>query len=78
MRVGTIIWSIASFMTAIVSGFVLIILSRVLLGIGESPAFPGSSKATGYWFPVKERGRAITFFDASAVVLDRDCGEVIN
>jgi MFS transporter, ACS family, D-galactonate transporter len=38
MRVGTIIWSIASFMTAIVSGFGLIILSRLLLGIGESPA----------------------------------------
>ncbi len=66
MRVGTIIWSIASFMTAIVSGFGLIILSRVLLGIGESPAFPGSSKATGYWFPVRERGRATTFFDAAA------------
>src|SRR5436190_5286619 len=66
MRVGTIIWSIASFMTAIVSGFGLIILSRVLLGIGESPVFPGSSKATGYWLPVRERGRATTFFDAAA------------
>src|SRR5207248_3336209 len=66
MRVGTVIWSIASFMTAIVSGFGLIILSRILLGIGEAPAFPGSSKATGYWFPVRERGRATTFFDASA------------
>lgn len=66
MRVGTIIWSIASFMTAIVNGFGLIILSRVLLGIGESPAFPGSSKATGYWFPITERGRATTAFDAAA------------
>ncbi|MBV9231653.1 MAG: MFS transporter [Chloroflexi bacterium] len=66
MRVGTIIWSIASFMTAIVSGFGLIILSRVLLGIGEAPAFPGSSKATGYWFPVKERGLATSSFDAAA------------
>ncbi len=66
MRVGAVLWSIASFMTAIVSGFGLIILSRILLGIGESPAFPGSSKATGYWFPVRERGRATTFFDAAA------------
>ncbi|HYX50773.1 MAG TPA: MFS transporter, partial [Ktedonobacteraceae bacterium] len=66
MRVGIIIWSIASFMTAIVSGLGLILLSRILLGIGESPAFPGSSKATGYWFPVRERGRGTTFFDASA------------
>jgi sugar phosphate permease len=66
MRVGTILWSIACFMTAIVSGLGLILLSRILLGIGESPAFPGSSKATGYWFPVKERGRAATAFDAAA------------
>ena len=66
MRVGTILWSIASFMTAIVSGLGLILLSRILLGIGESPAFPGSSKATGYWFPVRERGRATTAFDAAA------------
>src|SRR5207248_3986175 len=66
MRVGTILWSIASFMTAIVSGLGLILLSRILLGIGEAPAFPGASKATGYWFPIKERGRATTTFDAAA------------
>jgi sugar phosphate permease len=66
MRAGAIIWSIASFMTAIVGGFGLIILSRLLLGIGEAPVFPGSSKATGYWFPVTERGRATTAFDAAA------------
>lgn len=66
MRVGAILWTIASFMTAIVSGFGLIILSRIILGIGEAPAFPGSAKATGYWFPVKERGRATTAFDAAA------------
>jgi MFS family permease len=64
--VGTIIWSLATFMTAIVSGFGLIILSRILLGIAEAPAFPGSSKATGYWFPVKERGLATSIFDAAA------------
>jgi MFS transporter, ACS family, D-galactonate transporter len=34
MRVGTVIWSIASFMTAIVSGFGLIILSRTVASWG--------------------------------------------
>src|SRR5438270_10083056 len=66
MRIGTILWSIASFMTAIVSGLGLILLSRIILVIGEAPAFPGSSKATGYWFPIKERGTATTTFDAAA------------
>lgn len=60
------LWTIATFMTAIVSGFGLILLSRLLLGIAEAPAFPGSAKATGYWFPVKERGLATSAFDAAA------------
>lgn len=66
MRVGTLLWSIASFMTAIVSGLGLVFIARLILGIGEAPAFPGSSKATGYWFPVRERGLATSSFDAAA------------
>ncbi len=66
MRIGVILWSIATFMTAIVSGFGLIILSRFILGIAEAPTFPGSSKATGYWFPMQERGLATSAFDAAA------------
>ncbi len=65
-RVGTILWSIATFMTAIVSGYGLILLSRLLLGVAEAPVFPAASKATGYWFPMKERGLATSAFDASA------------
>ncbi len=66
IRIGTIIWTIATFMTAIVSGFGLIILSRFLLGVAEAPVFPGSAKATGYWFPTSERGLATSAFDAAA------------
>jgi sugar phosphate permease len=66
MRWGTLLWTIATFMTAIVSGFGLILLARLLLGVAETPAFPGAAKATGYWFPVKERGLATSAFDAAA------------
>ena len=66
MRIGTLIWTVATLLTAIVSGLGLIILSRLLLGIGEAPAFPSSSKATGYWFPIQERGVATATFDAAA------------
>ncbi|TDY50144.1 sugar phosphate permease [Alicyclobacillus sacchari] len=65
-RIGGIIWSIATFMTALVSGMGLIILARVLLGVAEAPVFPAASKATGYWFPVRERGLATSLFDAAA------------
>ncbi len=66
IRVGTIFWTIATFMTAMVSGLGLIVLSRLILGIGEAPAFPGAAKATGYWFPLKERGIATSTFDSAA------------
>ncbi len=66
MRIGTFIWSLATLMTALVSGMGLIILSRILLGAAEAPAFPGASKATGYWFPKHERGLATSSFDAAA------------
>ncbi|MCI0183504.1 MAG: MFS transporter [Acidibacillus sp.] len=65
-RVGMILWSLATFMTAMVSGMGLIIISRVLLGAAEAPAFPSASKATGYWFPKQERGLASSSFDAAA------------
>ncbi len=66
VRIGTLIWSLATFMTALVSGLGLILLSRILLGAAEAPAFPGAAKATGYWFPTKERGLATSAFDAAA------------
>jgi ACS family D-galactonate transporter-like MFS transporter len=66
IRVGTVLWGIATILTAIVSGYGLILLARLLLGVAEAPVFPGSAKATGYWFPVKERGLATSAFDAAA------------
>ncbi len=65
-RVGTILWTVATFLTAIVSGYGLIIFARLLLGVAEAPVFPAASKATGYWFPMKERGLATSAFDAAA------------
>ena len=66
VRVGSIIWTIATLLTALVSGFGLLLLARVLLGVGEAPAFPGASKGTGYWFPLRERGLSTSAFDAAA------------
>jgi ACS family D-galactonate transporter-like MFS transporter len=65
-RVGTLIWSIASFGTAIAIGPISLFSSRFLLGIGEAPIFPANSKATGYWFPRQERSLATAIFDSMA------------
>ncbi len=65
-RVTTLLWSIASLLTALSSGFGAIFASRLLLGVAETPTFPINSKATGYWFPIKERSLATAIFDAAA------------
>jgi sugar phosphate permease len=65
-RVTTFLWSIASGLTALATGFGTIFASRLLLGVAETPTFPINSKATGYWFPIKERGLATAIFDAAA------------
>jgi MFS transporter, ACS family, D-galactonate transporter len=65
-RATALLWSIASGLTALATGFGTIFGSRLLLGIAETPTFPINSKATGYWFPIKERGLATAIFDAAA------------
>ncbi|MEB3753345.1 MFS transporter [Acinetobacter sp. MD2(2019)] len=41
-------------------------LLRFLVGLSESPAFPGNSKIAAAWFPTKERGTAAAIFNSSS------------
>jgi len=66
MRWSTFSWGIASVITAFSTGMQTLFLSRMLLGVAETPGFPADSKATGYWFPRHERGLATALFDAAA------------
>jgi ACS family D-galactonate transporter-like MFS transporter len=65
-RWGAFLWSVASAIIAFTSGFGGIFVARMVLGLAEAPGFPASSKATGYWFPRKERALATAIFDAAA------------
>lgn len=66
MRVSSILWSLVTFLTAIIGGLGGLLIVRVILGFAEAPAFPGASKATGSWFPLSERGLATSSFDGAA------------
>jgi MFS family permease len=44
LAAGLTIWAVATLMTGLVHGFVALLLLRLLLGIGESVAFPCASK----------------------------------
>jgi MFS transporter, ACS family, D-galactonate transporter len=64
--VSTFIWTLASFAAASSAGVVSLFGARILLGIGEAPTFPGTAKATAYWFPKNERSLATATFDSMA------------
>ena len=65
-RIGTLLWSVASFAAAISTGMAAFLGARLLLGVGEAPTFPANAKAVGYWFPAEERSLATAIFDAAA------------
>jgi MFS transporter, ACS family, D-galactonate transporter len=65
-RWGSLLWTLASALTAVATGYWGILAARMVLGVAEAPSFPVVSKATGHWFPRNERARATSIFDASA------------
>ena len=65
-RIGTLLWSVASFAAALSTGLAGFLSARLLLGVGEAPTFPANAKAVGYWFPTAERSLATAIFDSAA------------
>ena len=65
-RIGALLWSVASFLTAASTNFATFFGSRLLLGVGEAPTFPSNAKAIADWFPRNERGLATAIFDSAA------------
>jgi ACS family D-galactonate transporter-like MFS transporter len=53
-----VIWSVATIWTGLCGGFATLLLSRVLLGVGEGGAFPSATRALTWWLPPGERGFA--------------------
>jgi MFS transporter, ACS family, D-galactonate transporter len=65
-RVGTFLWSAASFAGAATPNLGGFFAARFLLGVGEAPAFPSNAKAVGLWFPASERSFATALSDSAA------------
>lgn len=65
-RIGSFLWSIATFAAAVTPNLAGFFGARFLLGIGEAPTFPANAKAIGYWFPPKERCFPTALFDGAA------------
>jgi MFS family permease len=58
LSVGVAIWSIATFLTGFASSFIALLALRLLLGLGESAAFPCASKLLAQSVPPGRLGLA--------------------
>ncbi|HZP17500.1 MAG TPA: MFS transporter, partial [Terriglobales bacterium] len=58
LAAGFLVWSLATAITGIVEGFVLLFSMRLILGIGESVALPAGSKILARHLPEHYRGFA--------------------
>jgi ACS family hexuronate transporter-like MFS transporter len=65
---AVIFWSIGGAMTGLAIGLISLMVFRFILGLGESANWPASSKAVSEWFPAKERGLAMGFFNGGVSI----------
>jgi MFS family permease len=58
MAAGIILWAVSTLLMGFAGGFASLLLLRIMLGIGESISFPGSSKIIARHVPPERRGVA--------------------
>ena len=61
LGIGVLVWSAATLLTpvAAAAGFAVLIMARILMGVGEGVAFPAVYSLYGRWLPTTEKSRAI-------------------
>lgn len=57
-------WSLATAATALSTSYAFLLVTRVLLGVGEAPTFPAGIRAVREWAPMRERAWATAIFQA--------------
>jgi MFS family permease len=58
MAAGILLWAVSTVLMGIAGGFASLLILRVMLGVGESISFPGSSKIIARHVPPERRGAA--------------------
>jgi MFS family permease len=72
-----ITWGIISACTALVQGPLSFYAVRFLLGVAEAGFFPGMILYLSYWFPARERAKAVGFF-MSAIAISYAIGAPLS
>ena len=55
---GIALWALSTFLTGFAGGFASLLILRVMLGVGESISFPGTTKIIARHVPAEKRGIA--------------------
>jgi MFS family permease len=63
---GIGIWSLATILTGAASAYALLLVSRLVMGAGESSSNPVCAKTVRQWIPARERGVANAVFNAGS------------
>jgi ACS family hexuronate transporter-like MFS transporter len=63
-----IFWSLACSSHALATSFIMLAISRFLLGLGEGGGFPAATRAVAEWFPPGERATAMGIVNAGTAV----------
>jgi len=70
-------WSAATALTAGAFSYAFLFVTRLLLGVGESPTFPLGARAVREWAPVKERAYAMSIFASGPAFGTAVCSVII-
>jgi ACS family hexuronate transporter-like MFS transporter len=61
-------WSVACMLHGLASGFMLLLVARFLLGMGEGGAFPAAARVVSEWIAPEERSTAMGIINAGTAV----------
>jgi ACS family hexuronate transporter-like MFS transporter len=61
-------WSLACALHGFASGFIMLLMARFLLGMGEGGAFPAAVRVVAEWVPPHERSTAMGVINAGTAV----------
>jgi MFS transporter, ACS family, D-galactonate transporter len=73
LAAGYLVWSLATAATGIVHGFAMLLMMRLMLGIGESVAWPSYSKILARHLPEHNRG-----FANGVITAGMKCGPALG
>lgn len=60
--IGVVVWSLASGGTGLAQGFIMLILTRCFVGVGEAAYGPVAPTILSDLYPIKSRGRILAWF----------------